>query len=118
MPYDGKDFQIETKPIDRLIEALRGPEPTWWNFGDCQTCALHSAVEIGLIAGEDFLQAARALKMHRKSADVIFGAYCMRGSYRSEMVRPRHVAEALEHYRDTGVAVSPYKFAERERGHA
>jgi hypothetical protein len=123
VPYDG-DTRLftETKPIDRLIEALRGPEPKWWDFSDCHTCAMHTAVWIGLATTECTYDVARGLWPGIEMGECDDRAGELQRIFTPEYedgmsmsaIRPRHVASALEHYRDTGEALSPFEFVKRE----
>jgi hypothetical protein len=117
MPFDATPL----KPIDRLIDALRGPEPNWWNFSACETCAMHSAVEIGLAESECTLSVAQGLwpdlssegwwNRHLELQRIFAPAYEQGMSFSA--IRPHHVADALEHYKLTGEAKSPFHFAKR-----
>jgi hypothetical protein len=105
MPFDATPL----KPIDRLIEALRGPEPKWWDFASCQTCAYHVGTRLGL--GELPHEVEEAIGVSGEAGMHIFVGFHDRGAMSS--VRPRHVADALEHYKLTGEAKSPFHFVKR-----
>lgn len=119
MPFDA----AELKPIDKLINALRGPEPAWWDFNRCSKCAMHVAVTLGMAEGERCYLVAEGLGIPLDVAyDIFSPKEIMRASPgRVRAVRPRHVAAALEHYRDHHhepgyVAKSPFEFVGKEGG--
>lgn len=118
MPFDGKpELFTEMKPIDRLIAELRAPAPMWWNFHGCETCAVGVAVRCGLVSAPTNHWAkhvAEFLGIGFRDSAVLFG-YEGRGGADFHSVEPHHVAAALEHYRDTGEALSPFEFVKRER---
>ena len=126
MPHDSTTYapQVETKPIDRLIEALRGPEPKWWDFRDCRCCAIEVGVSLGLlrsdvVKGEYVMFGPLHFGMTDEQHWAVFG--CVNGTSADPAnmaIRPRHVAAALEHYRDTGIALSPFHFVQQERSNA
>lgn len=111
MPFDATPTKQDTRPIMRLIEVLRGPEPNGWNFVNASHCAIpiyrrmgFNPVDLGFRGIGGFFRGAR-----------IFGVWT--AFYRpaiAYLVRPRHVAAALEHYDRTGEALSPCEFARRE----
>ena len=119
MPFDLSP-QVETKPIDRLIEALRGPEPKGWDFNNRCRCAMGMAAKAGLCARPYPTTIALAFGMYINDAHEIFEPLCLINMSRDLIttVRPRHVAAALEHYRDTGIALSPFHFVQQERSNA
>lgn len=117
MPFDA----APTKPIDRLIEALRGPEPEDWDFATPCNCAMGLACDIGLAERAYPAEVAQGLGMTARQAREIFwpdtpARALTFNDIQAEWdsVRPRHVAAALEHYRDTGEALSPFYFVEKE----
>jgi hypothetical protein len=106
MPRDLPLSKFETKPIDRLITELRGPEPAWWNFGCGDHCAIEVAARIGL--GTNFTDQAKALGMSHEDFNIIFAVDY--NCERPQLVRARHVAEALEYFKQNGRARSPERF--------
>ena len=49
MPFDAMPTKQDTRPIARLIEALRGPEPKWWDYGHFSSCALCTARQLDIV---------------------------------------------------------------------
>lgn len=106
MPFDSAP--ADTRPITRLIEKLRGPEPEDWNFDNRCKCAQPIASALGIDVHE--------LVGGVRNVGIIFDVYGWpRGKLSvatAQSIRPRHVAAALEHYRDTGEALSPFTFVQ------
>lgn len=112
MPFDATP--TETKPIDRLIERLRTQARVDWDFTNSDLCAFCDMQAIRREMGMPTRRNYDDFVSDDAARHVLFGFDFNLRYGEGELVRPRHVASALEHYRDTGEALSPFEFVKRE----
>lgn len=125
MPFDA----TPVKPIDRLIEALRGPEREDWDFGHISYCACGIAARIGIARSHMHVsEVGERLGMSEAESGMLLAFVGCPGYVEGDdhamhevnrtyapVIRQRHVLAALENWRDTGEALSPFEFVRRER---
>ncbi len=99
MPFDGADTQTTNRA--KLIRALRGPKPDWWNYAYCNRCAMELAVRLGIAERAhngipSLHELAKALGLSIRAAHRVFLA--AKGATDCGLLRitPSDVADELE----------------------
>lgn len=109
--------KINRPAILSLISVLEDPKSvhtTHWNFRAACGCALETLRSTGVIERAELGLAQKALDIWPGDAVKLFGystpeIAAQKPFWRME-VGPEHVAKALRHFLETGVASSPYNF--------